>query len=231
MNHTALYDIHRELEARLVEFAGWMMPVQYSGIREEHLAVRERAGLFDVSHMGEVEIKGKEAASFCQRVATNDVGRLGEFQAQYSLICNPTGGVIDDVIVYKFSDEHFLICVNAVNTEKVHEWLLNNKNGFAVEVANKSFEFSQIALQGPDSQDIMSMVFMDDFTRLKKFSFQLLNWDRVDLIIARTGYTGRTALRFFSTGEKPRSFGMKFWKRESNSASNPAAWGQETHSE
>jgi len=197
MNHTALYDIHRELGAKLVEFAGWMMPVQYSGIRDEHLAVRERAGLFDVSHMGEVEIRGKEAASFCQRVATNDVGRLGEFQAQYSLICNPTGGVIDDVILYKFSDGHFLICVNAVNTEKVYAWLINNRNGFAVEVANKSFEFSQIALQGPDSQDIMNTVFVDDFARLKRFSFQLLNWNQVELIIARTGYTGEDGFEIF----------------------------------
>ncbi len=197
MKHTALYDIHRQLGARLVEFAGWMMPVQYSGIREEHLAVRKRAGLFDVSHMGEIEICGLEAASFCQRIATNDVSKLGEFQAQYSLFCNPRGGVVDDVIVYKFSDERFLICVNAVNTAKDYEWLMNNKNGLAVEVTNKSSEFSQIALQGPRSQDIMSTIFMDDFSGLKKFSFRLLNWNRVDLIIARTGYTGEDGFEIF----------------------------------
>ncbi|HWP93792.1 MAG TPA: glycine cleavage system aminomethyltransferase GcvT [Thermodesulfobacteriota bacterium] len=197
MNHTALYDIHRQLGAKLVEFAGWMMPVQYSGIREEHLAVRKRAGLFDVSHMGEVEIRGKEAASLCQRIATNDVGKLREFQAQYSLFCNPRGGVVDDVIMYKFSDEHFLICVNAANTAKDYEWIINNKNGFAVEVTNKSFEFSQIALQGPSSQDILNTTLKDDFSGLKKFSFRLSNWNQIELIIARTGYTGEDGFEIF----------------------------------
>ncbi|MEX0998729.1 MAG: glycine cleavage system aminomethyltransferase GcvT, partial [Thermodesulfobacteriota bacterium] len=123
MKKTALNSIHKELGAKMVEFAGWEMPVQYEGVRQEHLAVRKSAGLFDVSHMGEIEVKGRDAIKFCQWVTTNDAKKVQNFQAQYTLLCNNEGGVVDDVIIYKFSDEHFLFCVNASNSDKDYAWI------------------------------------------------------------------------------------------------------------
>jgi aminomethyltransferase len=197
MNRTALYEVHKKLGAKMIEFAGWEMPVEYTGIRDEHLAVRNSVGLFDVSHMGEVEICGKEAALLCQWVTTNDIAKLRNFQAQYTLLCNPRGGVIDDIIVYKFSDERFFICVNAVNTVKDYEWIKGAKNKFKAEVMNKSFDFSQLALQGPDSQVILNSVIGEDLSTLRRFYCRLVKWNDVDLIVARTGYTGEDGFEVF----------------------------------
>ena len=121
---TPLYEIHKALGARLVTFAGWQMPVLYSGVIEEHLAVRSSAGLFDVSHMGEIEVSGKGAHRFVQRLITNDVDRAGDGQCLYALLCYPDGGVVDDVIVYRYNKDRFLFCVNASNVSKVHEWFI-----------------------------------------------------------------------------------------------------------
>jgi glycine cleavage system T protein (aminomethyltransferase) len=197
MNRTALYEVHKQLGAKMIEFAGWEMPVEYLGIRDEHLAVRESVGLFDISHMGEIEVHGKEASALCQWVTTNDVTKLKNFQAEYSLLCNPEGGVIDDIIVYKFSDEHFFICVNAVNTLKDYEWIKSAESKFRAEVLNKSLEFSQLALQGPNSQRILNDVLKKDFGALKRFFCQLMNWNGADLIVARTGYTGEDGFEIF----------------------------------
>ncbi len=197
MNRTALYDVHKGLGAKIIEFAGWEMPVEYLGLREEHLAVRNRAGLFDISHMGEIEVRGKEAASFCQWVTTNDISKLKKFQAQYGFFCNPDGGVVDDVITYKFSDERFLICVNAVNTDKDYQWVKSVRNGFNVELLDRSSEFSQLALQGPNSETILNEAIGKEFSSLKRFYCQLENWNGIDLIIARTGYTGEEGFEIF----------------------------------
>ena len=197
MNRTALHDVHKELGAKIIEFVGWEMPVEYAGLREEHLAVRNCAGLFDISHMGEIEVRGKDAASFCQRVTTNDIGKLEDFQAQYGFFCNPNGGVVDDVITYKFSSKRFLICVNAVNTDKDYEWVKSVKNGFDVELLNRTFEFSQLAIQGPNSVIILNEVLGKDFSNLKRFYCQLETWNGIDLIVARTGYTGEEGFEIF----------------------------------
>ncbi len=173
------------------------MPIQYSGIRNEHKAVRKCAGLFDVSHMGEIEIRGRDAASFCQWITSNDLSRLNSFQAQYTLILNQSGGVIDDVIIYKFSEDHFLLCVNAVNTSKAYEWIDSIERGFKVDVHNRSREFSQLALQGPHSEKILNEVVGSDFSILKRFRFLLTRWRDIDLIIARTGYTGEDGFEIF----------------------------------
>ncbi len=197
MNRTALYGIHKELGAKIIEFAGWEMPVVYSGVREEHLTVRNRVGLFDISHMGEIEVCGSDAASFCQRVTTNDVSKLKEFQAQYGFFCNAQGGMIDDVITYKFSDERFFICVNAANTTKDYEWVKGNKNGFDVELHDRSAEFSQLALQGPDSEAVLREALQRDFSNLGRFCCRFENWKGFDLIVARTGYTGEEGFEIF----------------------------------
>lgn len=181
----------------MVEFAGWEMPVQYEGVRAEHLAVRRAAGLFDVSHMGEIEIGGKDATVFCQWITTNDVGRIDDFQAQYTLFCNHSGGVVDDVIIYKFPDEKYLFCVNASNAAKDYEWLINERNQYEVEIIDRSPEFSQIAIQGPESERILSKTTGLDLSALKRFRFGVFSWEGMKLVIARTGYTGEDGFEVF----------------------------------
>lgn len=192
-----MFPIHRQLGARIVEFAGWEMPVQYEGLREEHLAVRRNAGLFDVSHMGEIEIRGKDAERFCQYLTTNDVRSVKEFQAQYTLFCNPEGGVVDDVILYKFSREKYLFCVNASNTQKDHEWVVAARDNFDVEIKDRSAQYSQIALQGPRSEEILSKCLSSDMGALRRFHFLPFTWKGMELIIARTGYTGEDGFEIF----------------------------------
>ena len=174
MKKTALNSIHKELGAKMVEFAGWEMPVQYESARKEHLAVRASAGLFDVSHMGEIEIRGKDAIGFCQWITTNDVNKVSNLQAQYTLLCNREGGVVDDIIIYKFSDELFLFCVNASNSAKDYEWVKKEEKDFDVEVVDKSADYSQIAIQGPDSKTILSDGIRADLDNIKKFRFEVI---------------------------------------------------------
>jgi aminomethyltransferase len=192
-----MFPIHRQLGAKIVEFAGWEMPVQYEGLREEHLAVRRDAGLFDVSHMGEIEIRGKEAERFCQYITTNDVRAVKEFQAQYTLFCNREGGVVDDVILYKFSREKYLFCVNASNTQKDYEWIIRANDNFDIEIEDRSAQYSQIALQGPRSEDILSGCLSSDLSALRRFHFLPFTWKGMELIIARTGYTGEDGFEIF----------------------------------
>jgi aminomethyltransferase len=197
MKKTALNSIHKELGAKMVEFAEWKMPVQYEGVRQEHLAVRKSAGLFDVSHMGEIEVKGIDAIKFCQWVTTNDAKKVQNFQAQYTLLCNNEGGVVDDVIIYKFSDEHFLFCVNASNSDKDYAWIKKEENNFDVVVSDKSSQYSQIAIQGPDSKTILSEALGENLDSIKKFRFEMINWNGYDMIVARTGYTGEEGFEIF----------------------------------
>lgn len=192
-----------------MEFAGWEMPVEYEGVRQEHLAVRSSAGLFDVSHMGEIEVRGPEARSFCQFITSNDVYGLNNYQAQYTLICNYKGGVIDDVILYKFSDNNLLFCVNASNSLKAYEWVLEQKGKFDVEVLDRSPEFSQIAIQGPRSEVVLSESIGISLESMKRFHFMTVEWNGCDLIVARTGYTGENGYEVFL----PWEAGPDIWSR------------------
>lgn len=209
MKRTAVYPIHKRLGARIVEFAGWEMPVQYRGVREEHLAVRRDAGIFDVSHMGEIEIRGNDAGEFCQSITTNDVYDIGDFQAQYTLYCNHKGGVVDDVILYRLTEENYLFCVNASNTEKDYEWIIGARDDFDVEIKNRSYEFSQIALQGSRSEDILSACVGVDLSPLMRFRFQKTAWNGIELLIARTGYTGEDGFEIFLPWDK----GPELWEK------------------
>lgn len=208
MQKTELYRAHERLGAKFIEFAGWDMPVEYSGSRKESIAVRSSAGLFDVSHMGEIEITGRDSASFCQWITTNDIGKLRNFQAQYTILCNHQGGVIDDVIIYKRSDEYFLICVNAANTVKDFEWIESVEGEFRVEVLNRSLEYSQLALQGPESENIICDVLGFDLCDLKRFYFRKFVWNDIDLLVARTGYTGEDGFEIFI----PWGYGTQVWE-------------------
>jgi aminomethyltransferase len=180
----------------MVDFAGWEMPVQYSGVIAEHLAVRSRAGLFDVSHMGEIEVRGIGAEAFCQRLTANDVSRMQVSQAQYNLLLNDQGGVVDDVIFYKRQSGDFFICVNASNTEKDFQWLRDHATG-DVEVENVSGDYAQLALQGPLAEKILQPLTPINLAEMKSFYFAQSELVGKRCLMARTGYTGEVGFELY----------------------------------
>lgn len=188
MKHTPLYARHKAYAARFVDFGGWEMPVQYTGIIDEHNAVRQRAGLFDVSHMGEIEIRGPHAIAAAQQLTVNDVTRLGDGQAQYSLLCLPNGGVVDDVMVYRISAERLLVCVNASNIEKDFEWMRANAGG--AEVIDRSEDFALLALQGPRATETLQTLTPLTLADIPRFAFADGAIAGHRALIAHTGYTG-----------------------------------------
>lgn len=194
---TPLYEQHKNLGARLVDFAGWEMPVQYSGVIDEHLAVRSAAGLFDVSHMGEVEIRGPGALAFVHYLTPNDASLLTDGKAQYSLLCNERGGVVDDIIVYRHSNEHLLIVVNASNREKDLQWIKSHAPADVV-IDDRSDDFALLALQGPASFTILSKLCTISLESIPPFGFREVSIaGRHGCVIARTGYTGEPGVEIF----------------------------------
>ena len=152
---TQLIDIHKELGGKLVPFAGWQMPIQFQGVMQEHQSVRKGVGIFDVSHMGEIEIKGPSAKHLIQKLMTNDIDSMQDHQALYTLMCLENGGVVDDLLVHRFSENHYFLCVNASNTEKDFQWILKNSGSFDVSVKNTSHEIAQLAIQGKHSEALL----------------------------------------------------------------------------
>lgn len=213
LKRTPLYEEHLKLGGKMVPFAGWEMPVKYIGLIEEHLCVRKSAGLFDVSHMGEIFVSGKEAELALSYLCCNDVTKLEPGRAQYSAITNSKGGIVDDVIIYRFNKNEFdkaeyLVCVNASNVEKVEDWFSKN-NKFDAEFKNRSDEFGQIAIQGPEAISIFEkfsgIVVRDNLT---PFSHRLLSICDSDVIVARTGYSGEDGLELFVPWEAT----LKIWQ-------------------
>jgi aminomethyltransferase len=196
LKKTALHAAHRRAGAKMVEFAGWEMPVQYSGVIDEHLAVRGRAGLFDVSHMGEIEVRGPGALEFCQRISANDVARMKIFQAQYNLLLRESGGIMDDVIFYRLDDENFLVCVNASNSEKDFNWM-RQQAGRGVEVTNVSAQYAQLALQGPLAEKILQPLTALVLSQLRTFHFQFADVASIRCLVSRTGYTGEDGFELY----------------------------------
>jgi aminomethyltransferase len=188
----------------MVAFAGWEMPVQYRGVIEEHLAVRSRAGLFDVSHMGEIEVRGPAAEAFCQMVSANDVARMAVSQAQYNLLLNDRGGVVDDVIFYRLAPDRFLICVNASNSDKDFLWLRSRAEP-PLEIENLSADYAQLALQGPLAQSILQSLTSLPLGDIKVFRFAFGEVASVRCLAARTGYTGEDGFELYcSPGDAER---------------------------
>ena len=155
LRRTPLYDRHAAAGAKLVPFAGWEMPVQYAGIREEHIAVRTGAGVFDVSHMGQVLTRGPQATDFLQRMLSNDVRRIPEGGAQYSVMCREDGGVLDDLFTYRLADTHFLTITNAANHDKDLAWLQSHTSEFDVDVIDRQADYAMLAVQGPRARSIV----------------------------------------------------------------------------
>lgn len=196
---TALYATHEKSGGKIIDFAGWALPVQYEGIIQEHEAVRNAAGLFDVSHMGEVKAEGKNAFDFVQNLVTNDISVLENHQVIYTLMCYPNGGVVDDLLVYKINNEDFLLVINASNVDKDYKWMQDNSSNFNVKLSNISNELSEVALQGPKAQDILQKIVNVNLSDIKFFYFNdnvLING--MKCLISRTGYTGEDGFEIYT---------------------------------
>ena len=196
---TPLFAAHRRLGARMVDFAGWEMPVSYTSILEEHRAVRERAGLFDVSHMGEVEVRGAGALGAVQRLITNDAAKLVPGAAQYAVMCLPSGGIVDDVVYYCLAPDRFLFCVNASNADKDFRWMRDHTGG--AEVVNRSAEFAQLALQGPRAEAILAPLAAIDLATLSRFHVAEASVAGTPALVSRTGYTGEDGFEIYLAPE------------------------------
>lgn len=195
---TSLYQKHLQYGGKMIDFAGWALPVEYEGIIPEHEAVRNNAGLFDVSHMGEVEIKGPDAFNFVQYLVTNDIAVMEDNQVLYNFMCYPNGGVVDDLLVYQYNREHYFLVVNASNADKDYQWMLDNKGDFNVEIINVSDQYSELALQGPKAQEILQKLTDTDLGEIKFFYFKdKVVIDGVPCLVSRTGYTGEDGFEIY----------------------------------
>ena len=207
MKQTKFNKIHKQLGAKMVEFAGFEMPIQYSSIIAEHKAVRNSVGVFDVSHMGEIFITGDKALDFVQHITINDASKLFPGRVQYSAMCYPDGGIVDDLLVYKISETEFLLVVNASNIEKDYRWMKEN-NKFGVSIKDRSDEYSLLAVQGPHSADVIQKLVSDELN-LEYYHFMNGKIAGVDMIISRTGYTGEIGYELYLKGDE--STAEKVW--------------------
>ncbi len=210
MERTPLYPIHKRYDARMIDFGGWEMPVHYTGILAEHQAVRNAAGLFDVSHMGEFLLSGPDAFPFLQRMTTNDLRRCKVGQAQYTLLCTERGTVVDDLIVYRLEEARFLLCVNAANRRKDFTWLFDHRSAEErVVLEDVSDDFALLALQGPRAAEILAAATPFDPSGVAPFHLREGNLGGIEAIVARTGYTGEDGFELFL----PPQGAVSLWER------------------
>lgn len=198
---TALFGTHKRLGARLIPFGGWEMPVEYSGIAKEHTAVRTAAGLFDVSHMGEFEIRGPQALNLIQFISTNDASKAVDGQAQYSAMAYPHGTVVDDLLVYRHTVEHFMVVINAANIGKDWDWITSH-NPFDASIENVSDDVTLLALQGPKALDILQPLTEAPLAGIRYYHFVRARVLGTDAIVSRTGYTGEDGFELYFSAEK-----------------------------
>lgn len=208
LKKTALYEKHLELNAKMVEFAGYIMPIEYDSITVEHIAVREKSGLFDVSHMGEVLVDGNEAIEFLQYILTNDISKLENNSTMYSFMLNKDGGIVDDLLVYKYSDNRYMLVVNASNLEKDLKWINKMANEFDVRVKDISPKIAMIALQGKTAMQLLQSISSYDLNSISKFGFV----ENVEIagsyaMVSRTGYTGEDGFEIYTD----KSSIVKLW--------------------
>ncbi|WP_129597843.1 glycine cleavage system aminomethyltransferase GcvT [Anaerophilus nitritogenes] len=202
LKETSLLNYHKKYGGKIIDFAGWALPVQYEGIKAEHEAVRNFAGIFDVSHMGEIEITGNQASDFVQNLITNDVSVLNDDQVLYTFMCYPHGGIVDDLLVYKFDKNHFYLVVNASNIEKDFKWMKENDLGYDVKIKNISDDVSEIAIQGPNAQQILQKLTDTDLSEIKFFYCKRnVSVASANCLISRTGYTGEDGFEIYLSNE------------------------------
>ncbi|MBK5246125.1 MAG: glycine cleavage system aminomethyltransferase GcvT [Peptostreptococcaceae bacterium] len=209
MKRTPLYEKHLEYKGKLIDFGGWELPVEYVGIIPEHEAVRNSAGLFDVSHMGEVTVTGEDAEKYIQKMVTNDISNMDVMQIYYSPMCYPNGGVVDDLLIYKYNREKYLLVINAANTEKDVEWLQSNVSG-NLKVKNVSSEYAQLALQGPKAQKILQKLTDKNLDDIKFFHFcDEVPIGEMKVFVSRNGYTGEDGFEVLVAPQEAE----KLWDR------------------
>jgi aminomethyltransferase len=210
LKRTPLNEVHRRMGGRMVDFGGWDMPVQYpAGTVEEHLRTRTQAGLFDVSHMGEIDVRGPDTIAFVNRLASNDAAKLVDGQAQYSALTTPQGTVIDDLLVYRFAADHLLLVVNAGTTEKDWQWISSHRTNESLELRNVSAEYCQLAVQGPEALKILQPLTDLSLDEIKYYHFREGKVDGVPAIVSRTGYTGEDGFEVYAAAEK----GEQLWNK------------------
>jgi aminomethyltransferase len=210
LKRTPLYEEHIKLGAKMVPFGGWDMPLQYTSIIDEHINVREKVGIFDVSHMGEIEIKGKDAVTFADYIVTNSVKDMKIGRVKYTPMCYPDGGEVDDLFVYKLEEDFILLVVNASNYEKDLEWVLKNKGAFDVKILGKSFDYGEVAIQGPRAEDFLNGYFKGNqpLTGLGYFKSTRGKLFGIDVLLSRTGYTGEDGFEIYT----PRDDIVTLWR-------------------
>ncbi len=209
MNRTPLYEEHKKLGAKIVPFAGWEMPLSYAGVLEEHRATRSGVGLFDISHMGRIEVTGPASAALLDRVATSSVKKLAVGGMQYALACNEQGGILDDIMIYRFGEQRYFVCANASNAEKIFQWLTKQAADFSgVEVIDRSAELAQLAVQGPRSRDLMKPLTEADLDRLKLRHCIETKVAGVPMRLSRSGYTGELGYELYLPADRAR----KVWE-------------------
>ncbi len=208
MKRTAFYNLHKALGARIVPFAGYEMPVEYTGVSDEHITIRNAVGVFDVSHMGEFWVKGPKALDLIQKVTTNDASQLINGKAQYSCFPNGKCGIVDDLLVYKFDDQKYLLVVNASNVDKDWTWV-NSQNTLGAELENASDSISQLAIQGPEAVKVLQKLTDVNLSEIPYYSFVVGYFAGVkEVIISNTGYTGAGGFEIYCNN----SDGIKIWK-------------------
>jgi aminomethyltransferase len=220
---TALYDSHKALGAKLVDFAGWEMPIQYKNLKEEVIAIREKIGVFDVSHMGEFFIDGPEAIKFVDEMVTNDIASAANLKAIYSPLCREDGTIIDDLIVYKLTDQKIMICVNAANIEKDFSWFKENSNNYDVALTDRSSDFSLLAVQGPKTFEVLKSLDLEfNLDDIDYYSIQTTDLaQNTPVLFARTGYTGEDGFEIFG----PHDYILRIWERLINAGVMPCGLG------
>lgn len=203
LKRTALAEEYQKYGGKTVDFAGWYMPVEFEGIIKEHESVRNNVGLFDVSHMGEITIKGPDALKFANRLITNDLEKIVDNQVLYTFMCREDGGVVDDILVYRFSDEDILFVVNASNTEKDYEWVLKNYSDEQIEIRNISDGTAQLAIQGPNAESVLQAHTDTNLSDIK-FFFAKKNVliDGIECLVSRTGYTGEDGFEIYLSNDR-----------------------------
>jgi len=208
MKKLVLSDVHEELGGKMVDFASYFMPVLYEGVNAEHLAVRENVGVFDVSHMGEVFVSGENALDFLQYITSNDVSKLKEGKVQYTYFPNTSGGIVDDLLVYKLADNEFMLVVNASNLEKDLAWI-NKHNSFGCTIDNQSDNYSLFAVQGPNSIELLQQITQVNLSEIKYYNFKIGTIAGIEnVILSRTGYTGEVGFELYVKNENA----LALWK-------------------
>lgn len=223
---TALYDRHVAFGGKIVDFAGWSLPIQYEGLVAEHTAVRTEAGVFDVSHMGEVDVKGSGARDFVQNLVTNDVDAIVDGQICYCAMCYPDGGTVDDLLVYKRNNEDFLLVINAANIDKDFAWMKENSKAFDVSLDNISDDISEIAVQGPKAEDILQLICETDLKEIPFFFFkEKVSVAGVECLVSRTGYTGEDGFEVYTSNDQITKVWDELFKVGESKGLKPAGLG------